>query len=66
MEGIKLEGSDHDLLVQLATLMNVVRTNQINHLEHHRRHDLIMLSVTLGSVFTSFIAIGCAILSFMN
>jgi len=52
-----MEKNDHDLLIEIATTVNIVQTNQINHLEHHRKRDLTMLSVTLGAVFTALLAI---------
>ena len=70
MEGSELidpkDMSDHDLLVRTVTLVEVIRTGHDNHLEHHRRHDLAMLSVTIGSLFTALIAIGCAIIAYMK
>lgn len=58
--------NDHDLLIRLATLMDVIYKGHTNHLEHHRRRDIAMLSVTLGSIATSIIAIGCAVLAFIK
>jgi len=55
--------SDHDLLIRVATLIEIVLKGQDNHLEHHRRRDIAMLTVTIGAIFTSIIAIGGAILA---
>ena len=62
----ELSESDHDLLIRLETLMQVVIKGQDNHLEHHRTRDIKMLSVMLGSILTSFVAVACAILAFMR
>ena len=56
---------DHDLLIELRAIVQILKTGQDNHLEHHRKHDLMMLTVTIGSIFTSIIAIGTAIVSFI-
>jgi len=55
--------SDHDLLVEVITLLHIVKQRQENHLEHHRRKDIMMLSVTLGSIFTALIAIGSTLMA---
>ena len=57
--------SDHDLIIRVSTVVDMLQTGQDNHLEHHRRHDLVMLSVTLGSVFTSILAIATAVIAFI-
>jgi len=78
-EGLNSQ-SDHDLLINTVTLLDEVRTkiikaetlldvvriNQMNHLEHHRKHDLIMLSVTLASVFTAMIAVASSLLVYLK
>lgn len=58
--------SDHDLLVELKTLMEVVRKGQENHLAHHNKRDLMMLAVTLGALFTALVSIGCSILAYIK
>jgi len=59
---VRLENmSDHDLLIRVATLLEVVIKGHNNHLEHHRRRDIAMLTVTMGAIFTSMIAIGSAV-----
>lgn len=58
--------SDHDLLIHVATVVDIVHKGQENHLEHHRKHDLTMLSVTLGAIFTAIIAIGSAVIAILN
>ena len=57
--------SDHDLLIKVSTVVEILKTGQDNHIEHHRKRDLMMLSVTIGSVFTSIIAIATAIIAFI-
>jgi hypothetical protein len=60
------EESDHDLLIRIETLVEVLMKGHDNHLEHHRRRDIAMLSVMLGSILTSFSAIACAIFAYMK
>jgi len=55
--------SDHDLLIRLDTLVGEVIRNQTNHLEHHRKRDLTMLAVMLGSILTSMLSVGTAIIT---
>ena len=57
------DSSDHDMLVEMRTALKFIWIGHTNHLEHHRRRDLTMLGVCLGSILTSFTAIVCAILA---
>lgn len=50
------EQSDHDLLIELHTKVDILTTGQNNHLAHHSRRDVAMLSVTLSSVIAATIA----------
>jgi hypothetical protein len=58
--------SDHDLLIRVTTIVDLLLKGQENHLEHHRRRDLTMLSVTLGSLFTAMTAIICAVIAYLK
>jgi len=66
MEQESKERSDHDLLIEAITILREVKKGHENHLEHHRRHDSVMLSVTLGSLFTAVIAVASSILAYMK
>ena len=57
--------TDHDLLIEMKAILGEVKKGHENHLEHHRKRDIAMLTVTLGALFTAMIAIGTAIISIL-
>ena len=53
--------SDHDLLIETVTIVREVKKGHENHLEHHRKHEMLMLSITITSIFTAIISILTAV-----
>ena len=49
--------NDHDLLITLNTKVDMLIKGQDNHLTHHSRRAIAMLSVTLSAIFAAVVAI---------
>jgi len=58
--------SDHDVLIEIKTLLLEMKKGFDNHLEHHRRHEIAMLTATIGAIFTALIATGTAIIAIIR
>jgi len=58
--------SDHELLIKTVTILERVEKGFNNHLEHHRKHDTVMLAVTLGAIFTAMVSILSTILAIIR
>jgi hypothetical protein len=46
--------SDHDLLIRITTLVEEIKKNLENHLETHRKREIVLFSIALGAVITGF------------
>ena len=51
------QNSDHDLLVELNTKVDIIMKSLDNHLAHHSKWQIAMLSITFTSIVTALIAI---------
>jgi len=60
------EISDHDRLIMVYTILDRIDIGFNNHLLHHSRRELVMLSVTIGSIFTALISIGCVVITILG
>jgi len=49
--------ADHDLLIEMNTLLNRLITDHENHLHHHWMINVAMLSITFMSITTVLIAL---------
>ena len=49
--------SDHDLLVEVNTILKELKVDFDNHLQHHFRYTLLACSVALGAIITLAIAL---------
>lgn len=49
--------NDHDLLIEMNTILKELKTDFDNHLVHHYRYTLLASSVALGAIITLAIAL---------
>lgn len=54
---VRKEMNDHDLLVEVNTILKELKTDFDNHLQHHFRYTLLAWSVALGAIVTLAIAL---------
>jgi len=47
--------SDHDLLIEAITVLEMLKEGFENHLAHHNKRENIMLGVTLTSIVTMLV-----------
>jgi len=49
--------SDHDILIELKVILEELKRDFDNHLQHHFRYTLLAWSVALGAIITLAIAL---------
>ncbi len=49
--------SDHDLLIEAITVLEMLKEGFDNHLAHHNKRETIMLTVTLTSIVTVLVMV---------
>ena len=52
MKGITMNPSDHDLLIQLITKVDILEKIFTNHLHTHATYTIMMFSVMIGALGT--------------